>query len=81
MIITKPEQLTWLKDNYEILEKDVVCPKSLNYCKVKEQYTKENKDLRIMRILILNEGKKKITDKLKLKGISVKAFNDVALND
>jgi len=28
-LVNKPEQLTWLKENYETLETDSVCPKSL----------------------------------------------------
>lgn len=79
LLINKPEQMKYVKDHQEILETDQICPKSLKFCKLKIKPL--NTDFRIARILVMNENKKKIIDKLKIKGINVKSFGDKALHD
>jgi len=51
---------------------DYVCPNSLQYCNVKQEYLTTNKEFRCLRMLVFKNYKKRIIEKLKGKGFVVK---------
>lgn len=81
LLVSKNEQFKWLCDHYETLEQDKVCPKSLTYCKVRPEWLEKNKEFKVMRILVLQDGKKKVIEKIRLKNIAVKTFGEQGMYD
>jgi len=83
VIITKEDQLTYLKNNYENLVNDneaklevaPICPNSLRNCTVKDKSFIE-KNIRVFRFLCLKQGTQKIISKLKIKNYTVKTLFD-----
>lgn len=59
---------------------DAICANSLQYCNVKQEYLNANKEFRCLRLLVMKEQKKRVFERLKGKGYTVKDIKQESNN-